>query len=38
MVDLKKGTARLKMEVVGKNPKSVGFMAGLDGVVLEAVK
>lgn len=38
VVDLKKGTAKLKMEVVGKNPKSTGFMAGLDGVVLEAVK
>jgi len=37
-VELKKGKARLRMEVTGKNPKSTGLMAGLDCVVLEAVK
>jgi hypothetical protein len=25
---------RLKAEVVGKNPQSIGFFFGLDGVVL----
>jgi len=34
-VDVKKGKARLKMEVIGKNTRSTGFMAGLDCVVLE---
>ncbi len=30
--------AKLRLEVVGKDPKSTGFMAGLDCVVLEPVK
>jgi hypothetical protein len=38
VADLKQGKTRLKMEVIGKNPKSTGFMAGLDCVVLEPVK
>ncbi len=38
VVELTKGKTRLKMEVVGKNAKSVGFMAGLDCVVLEPAK
>jgi hypothetical protein len=39
-VGLKKGTARLRVEVVGTNEKSVGlrYMWGLDCVVLEPVK
>ncbi|MBN1346646.1 MAG: DUF2961 domain-containing protein [Phycisphaerae bacterium] len=38
VVELKKGTSKLKMEVTGKNGKSTGFMAGLDCVVLEPVQ
>ncbi len=38
VVELKQGKVRLKMEVIGKNAKSVGFMAGLDCVVLEPAK
>jgi hypothetical protein len=38
VVELKKGTTRLKMEVIGKSPQSAGFMAGLDCIVLEPAK
>lgn len=38
-VDLKKGTATLRVEVVGTNPKSDGMrtMWGLDCIVLKSV-
>ena len=38
VVDLKMGKNVLRMEVVGKSDKSIGFMAGLDCVVLKMVK
>lgn len=37
-VELTAGNHQLKFTVVGKNEKSVGYMVGVDAVVLEAVK
>ncbi len=37
-VKLERPKAKLRMEVVGKNPKATGYMAGLDCVVLAPAK